>query len=144
MPSHKRLSSVCHSIAQHAASSSSYVHPHLGKAAEKAGRATVQVDLLDSQATSKWLEPTKELILSLSALRGRFAAILSSERFDASAISSALLMFEFRGNFDDYYPKRVNSFIKAASGKTYVHAVNLMGNGVSPNAEWWAQCAGQR
>jgi len=141
MPSLKRLSSVTHSLAHHAASSLSYVHPHLGEATEKAKMTSIEVDLLAIGAVPHGLVATEPLKLSLSALKEKFMAILASEHFSLSDISEARVFFEFRDNFSDYWPTRVSAIIQPRSGRPYIHAVNLMGNSVTPLEEWASQWA---
>jgi len=55
MPSRRRLSSVCQSIAHHAASSLSYVHPHLLQALKATGELIATVDLLSATPYPKEL-----------------------------------------------------------------------------------------
>ncbi len=141
MPSLKRLSSVCHSLAHHAASSLSYVHPHLGEATEKAGKSAVEVDVLATRVVPEGLGAAKPLELSLSALKQRFLTILASEHFEPSGLAAARLFFEFREDFSDYWPTRVSAVVQSLSGRPHIHAVNLMGDSVSPPEAWASQWA---
>jgi hypothetical protein len=102
MPSRKRLRSVVHSLAHHAASSLSYLHPHLGQATERAGKWAVEIDLLGNAVVPEALKPTKQMELSLSALRERFAQMLASEQFAITDLAESRMLFEFRKDFSDY------------------------------------------
>lgn len=144
MPSRKRLRSVVHSLAHHAASSLSYLHPHLGHATEKAGRSEVEVDLLGNTVVPEGLKHTKPMELSLSALRERFAQMLASEQFNLGDLAESRLLFEFRADFSDYWPTKVNALLKPNAGKCVVSAVNLMGDSVIPNPDWQAKWAAER
>lgn len=81
MPSRRRLNSVCQSIAHHAASSLSYVHPHLLQALKATGESIVTVDLLSATPYPKELLSHPHLPTALSSLRDRFEQILKSEGF---------------------------------------------------------------
>ncbi len=136
MPSHKRLSSVCHSIAHHAASSLSYLHPHLGQAAEVAGSTSIEVDLLSPQSFPAETRVSEPLKLAGAALQVRFEEMLKAEGFAVPDLQVGRLCLEFQPDFRDYWPVRVGAVLRSAVGRTYIHAVNQLGEPVSPRSEW--------
>ena len=136
MPSHKRLSSVCHSVAHHAASSLSYLHPHLGQVTEETGSTSIEVDLVSPQSLPAETRVSEPLKLASAALQSRFKEMLKAEGFAADDLQVGRLFFEFQPDFRDYWPVRVGAALRSASSRTYIHAVNQVGEPVSPRSEW--------
>jgi hypothetical protein len=97
MPSLKRLRSVCHSTAQHAASGVSFIQPHLGQACREVGLTQVVIDLKESQPYSKELRVHHQLQLALLALQTRFEEILEAEGFTLQDLTRAELQASILG-----------------------------------------------
>lgn len=93
MARRKRLRSVCHSIAHHAVSGLSYIHPHVLRACRSAGVDRMEVNLLDTEPCPAHFRSIEPLRLSLRGLKDRFEAILISEGFRPSELSAATLVF---------------------------------------------------
>lgn len=136
MPSHKRLNSVCHSIAHHAASSLSYLHPHLVQVTEGVGSTSIEVDLVSPQYLPEEARMSEPLKLASAALQSRFEEMLKAEGFAGTDLQVGRLFFEFHPDFRDYWPVRVGAVLRSAAGRTYIHAVNQVGEPVSPRGEW--------
>ena len=89
----KRLRSVCHSIAHHAASGLSWVHPHVLHACDAHGLTSLEVNLLDEDpcpASCRDIEPLKS---SLLGLKRRFTEILAAEKIALDDLIQASLTF---------------------------------------------------
>ena len=133
MPSEKRLSSVCHSVAHHAVSGLSYVHPHLRRACNAAGLESVVVDLGIEDPCPAQFKTIEPLRLSLQALREKYIEILSSEGFGEKDIKEIILRFEFTKEFPDEYCSNCHAYLVSQSGKEFWHAVNYLGETITPN-----------
>jgi hypothetical protein len=116
--SEKRLSSVCHSIAHHAISGLSYLHPHLGEEVRANGSTDIDIDLLAEDPKFK----NGPLQLATSALRKKFEEILISEGFTLQDVETARLRIDFSGSKDDYLCEGT-SVIVSRRGKTFRHHV---------------------
>ncbi|MCP1453440.1 hypothetical protein [Pseudomonas kilonensis] len=132
MPSHRRLSSVCQSIAHHAASSLSYVHPHLLQALKATGEPIAMVDLLSATPYPKELRSHPHLPTALSSLRDRFEQILKSEGFLISDLNEAKLFFKPDGQYSGEYCCECHAKLLHSSGRKYFAAVNCMGKSIVP------------
>ena len=133
MSSVKRLSSVCHSIAHHAVSGLSYLHPHMRQACRAIGEDTAQIDLLSSNPCPEKLRSNNPLQTALMSLQERFAQILQSEGFSLQQLQKALLFFEFPAEYKSDYCSNCHAFLQTSSGKEFSHAVNYMGRSIVPN-----------
>ncbi|SRR5690554_6282571 len=133
MASSKRLSSVSHSIAHHAVSGLSYVHPHLKQAAKAHAEETVFINLLADEPCPQRFSGIAPLKAALNSLKLRFIEILKSEGFSESELRAAVLMFEFPEKYADDYCSNCHSLLVHTAGKNYAHAVNYMGASISPN-----------
>lgn len=102
MPRRKRLRSVCHSIAHHAVSGLSYIHPHVLRACHDANIDSMQVNLLDVDPCPTQFKGIKPLRLSLRGLREKFEDILVAESFSISDFTLAKLCFTADPGKDDY------------------------------------------
>ena len=131
MAKYKRLNSVSHSMAHHAVSALSYLHPHLGEACEKTKINTVKVNLLSENVYPNNLKKISELELSLNALKETFVRILQSEGFDMSIIKDAALTFYFSLERKDNYCSICNSKIIDKDDKVYEYTVDCMGKVVN-------------
>jgi hypothetical protein len=132
MPSEKRLSSVCHSLAHHAASGLSYVHPHLRQASRIAGADTALINLLLEEPCPPELSAHPHLPQALRSLRTRFADMLASEGFSLGTLKEAKLLFEFTAQFPDDHCSNCHARLVAQSGREFVHAVNYLGASIIP------------
>lgn len=102
MQRRKRLRSVCHSIAHHAVSGLSYVHPHVVCACRHAGASCMQVNLLAADPCPPQFAEIAPLRSSLKGLREKFETILAIEEFSLSDLSLATLCFIPEPGKDDY------------------------------------------
>jgi hypothetical protein len=117
MASSKRLSSVSHSIAHHAVSGLSYVHPHLKLAAKSLADTTALIDLLADDACPQRFSEIAPVNASLNSLKKRFLEILSSESFSISELKTAVLMFEFPNQYPDDYCSNCHSLLIHSTAK---------------------------
>ena len=127
MPSVKHLNSVCHSIAHHAVSGLSFVHPHVLAACRGAGLDQMSVDLLDPEPCPERFRGTEPLRLSLRALRGKLDEILVAEGFSLGDLSSAQLTFAPASQGCDDYCSICHAVLTSATGHTYEHIVDYLG-----------------
>lgn len=102
MPRRKRLRSVCQSIAHHAVSGLSYIHPHVLHACRSVGMGNMQVNLLVADPCPLQFYEIESLRSSLKGLREKFEAILAAEGFSFSDLSLATLSFTPAPDMDDY------------------------------------------
>lgn len=133
MTSSKRLSSVSHSIAHHAVSGLSYVHPHLRQAARQISETTVFVDLLADEPCPERFLNIGPIRLSLNAMKSRFNEILVSEGFEDSELGFAGVLFEFTPEFPDDYCSNCHALLISRKDREYRYSVNYMGESILPN-----------
>lgn len=133
MPSEKRLNSVCHSIAHHAVSGLSYVHPHLRRACNAAGLVSVAIDLGIEEPCPVQFQTIESLRHSLRVLREKFIEILRSEGFGEKDVKEIKLHFEFTREFPDDYCSNCHAYLVSQSGKEFWYAVNYLGDTIAPN-----------
>jgi hypothetical protein len=131
MPSIKRLRSVCHSIAHHAASGLSYVHPHLARACNNAGLESIAIDLKQEEPCPDAFAEIKPLRLALQALRKKFEEILASEGFALTDLRAGILCFEFPSKTDNY-SSNCYACITTNSGRVVRCSVNGVGESIAP------------
>jgi hypothetical protein len=131
MTSEKRLSSVCHSVAHHAVSGLSYLHPHLKRACRANGLSEVSLDLISDLPLPASLVASEELHLAVASLRARFAQILESEGFALTDLRTAWLLFKFPGYRDDYC-SGCHARLVSQNGREFMSAVNYLGNSIAP------------
>lgn len=127
MASAKRLNSVCHSIAHHAVSGLSFIHPHLRLACKSAGIDRITIELLSENPYPQNLKHLQPLALALLALREKFITILNAEGFDITHIQSVTLQFQFQLLVDDDYSTNCLAKITSKYGKTYQQFVDALG-----------------
>jgi hypothetical protein len=133
MASQKRLSSVCHSIAHHAVSALSFIHPHLRQACRSNREKVAVIDLLADEPCPLAFLEIAPLRLALNTLKHRFVDILITEGFGLVDIKSAWAIFEFKDDYPDDFCSNCHAFLKSAEGKEFKHAVNYLGNSIVPN-----------
>ena len=127
MPSHKRLKSVVQSIAHHAVSALSFVHPHLGQACEAADLDSIEVYISEMEPCPKEFLHIEPLRLALSTLKETFYGLVVTEGFEPKDIEAAKLAFEFKHGQLDHYCSVCTASLVSAS-KTYQSKVNYLGN----------------
>lgn len=140
MPSNKRLNSVCHSIAHHAVSALSYLHPHLRQACNTIGVPCARVSLKEKNPCPEVFRHIEPLQLSILALREKFESILMSEGFTLAEIDSVDLTFYFTPEFPDDYCSICDSEIVSVTGKKYRYVVDYMGITRAPNNALQSDC----
>jgi hypothetical protein len=127
MPSVKHLNSVCHSIAHHAVSGVSFVHPHVLAACRSAGLDRMCVNLLDNEPCPESFRDIEPLRLSLRALRSKLEGILNAEGFSMADLSFAQLTFSPASNDSDEYCSVCRAILTSTTGRTYEHVVDYLG-----------------
>lgn len=132
MPCRRRLSSVCQSIAHHAASSLSYVHPHLLQALKATAESIAKVDILSATPYPKELLSHSHLPTALSSLRDRVEQILKSEGFLITDLNEAKQFFKPDGQYRDEYCCECHARLSHSSGRKYFAAVNCIGKPIVP------------
>lgn len=128
MPSQKRLNSICHSIAHHAVSGISYIHPHVLQACRAAGLTQMVVSLLDSEPCPESFRGIEPLRLSLRGLRMRFEEILAAEGFSVTDLTEASLTFSPDPQFSDDYCTICHSHLTSSMGRSYEHTIDCLGH----------------
>jgi hypothetical protein len=127
MASHKRLKSVVQSIAHHAVSALSFVHPHLGQACEAEGLDSIEIFVSEDEPCPKVFLHIKPLRIALNKLKETFYGLVVIEGFEPKEIETARLVFEFRhGQLDHYCSNCTASLVSAST--TYKSKVNYLGN----------------
>lgn len=127
MPSAKRLNSVCHSVAHHAVSGLSYIHPHVLATCRSAGVEQMDIDLLDREPCPPQFRDIEPLRLSLRALREKFESVLASEGFSIADLSRAQLTFSRDSAFSDDYCSVCRAKLTSKAGRDYEHLVDCLG-----------------
>ena len=127
MPSKKRLNSVCHSIAHHAVSGLSYIHPHILRTCRDAGISKLSISLLDAEPCPPGFIEVQPLRLSLTALKNKFESILASEGFSIADISKVTLTFSPDINMGDDYCSICHATLTSNTGQTYEHIIDCLG-----------------
>jgi hypothetical protein len=127
MASHKRLKSVVQSIAHHAVSALSFVHPHLGLACEADGLDSIEIFISENEPCPKVFLHIEPLRLALNSLRKTFYSLVVTEGFATKDIELARLVFEFKHGQLDHYCSNCTALLVSAS-KTYKSKVNYLGN----------------
>lgn len=131
MISEKRLSSVCHSVAHHAVSGLSYLHPHLARACRASGVSEANLDLISDAPLPPELRVSEELSLAVTSLRARFSKIVESEGFALTDLVTACLLFKFVEYRDDYCSD-CHARLVSQGGRKFMSAVNYLGNSIVP------------
>ncbi|QVW26708.1 hypothetical protein KJF94_14720 [Pseudomonas hormoni] len=132
MPSCKRLRSVCHSLAHHAASSLSYVHPHLSEALRTLNTSFAAFDLMERDVCPPALESHPYLSNGLKSVQARFVEILEREGFTLSALQGATVLFKFDQDRLDDFGCECHARLVTPNGREYVAAVNYLGKSIVP------------
>lgn len=127
MASHKRLKSVVQSIAHHAVSGLSFVHPHLGQACESSGFDSIDIYVSETEPCPKEFLHIEPLRLALNTLKETFYGLVIAEGFEPKDIESTKLVFEFEHGQLDHYCSVCTATLVSAS-KAYQSKVNFLGN----------------
>lgn len=133
MPSQKKIKSICHNLAHHAASGLSFLSPHLQQTCRASGLHSVDIDLLQAQPYPAALKPLKSLEYGLVALRKRFETILAAEGFAIDDFGVMLLRFDFSGATDDY-GSNCHAFMVSKQGTEARESVNSIGENILHDA----------
>lgn len=131
MASTKRLNSVAHSIAHHAVSGLSYLHPHLSKACEAEGATYVEIDLLAIEPCPVRFRAISPVLLSIRELKNFYLRLLESEGFNEDDLTETRLLFSFDLKRFDHYCSVCTATLKAKDGKVFEKTVDYMGNEVT-------------
>ncbi len=131
MSSHKRLKSVAHSLAHHAVSALSYVHPHLSESCEREGLSSIEIDLMAANSCPKQFLGNKPLELSLNELKVTLNTILESEGFKINDLKSIILEFSFYHGQKDHYCSNCKATLYSTECRLYERTVNYMGDTIS-------------
>jgi hypothetical protein len=131
MASAKRLNSVCHSIAHHAVSGLSYVHPHVLATCRGAGLEEMAVNLLDAEPCPQRFRDIEPLRLSLRGLREKLEGILTTEGFSLADLSAADVTFRRDSRFRDDYCSICHARLVSKAGRVYEHRVDYVGRSIA-------------
>jgi len=124
----KRLRSVCHSIAHHATSGLSWVHPHVLRACEARGLSALEVNLLDDEPCPQACLEIEPLKLSLRGVKSKLREILSTEGMTIEDLTQASLTFIRAPEARDDYNTVCRAQLAAGEGIGVNVAVDFMGN----------------
>lgn len=127
MASEKRLNSVCHSIAHHAVSGLSSVHPHIAKACRIHDVDSITADLLADEPCPPPFDSLEPLRLSLGALSEKFASILIAEGFDRQDLASATVTFWPDPAINDDYCTICRATLVSNTGRRFEHTIDISG-----------------
>lgn len=136
----KRLRSVCHSIAHHAVSGLSYVHPHALAAVRVAGVGSLTVNLLDPEPCPEQFRNSEPLLLSLRGLKGKLETILASESMALSELNVASLTFTPDPTCKDDHCTVCHAVLAAPESSAVECTVNYLGETIAPNNAMHATC----
>ena len=131
MSNHKRLKSVAHSIAHHAVSVLSHVHPHLSEACEELGHRAIEIQLMNENPCPNQFREISPVVLSLKNLKKTFANILEREGFKINDLVSANLEFRFYHGSKDHYCSDCKATLKSTEGRAYESGVNYVGDTIT-------------
>jgi hypothetical protein len=127
MASEKRLNSVCHSLAHHATSGLSFIHPHAVTACRQHRAESVTADLLASEPCPEPFRADESLRLSLGALAEKLRCILAAEGFTEEDLSEASATFWPDPAFSDGHGTICRSVIVSKSGRRFEHTLDCLG-----------------
>jgi len=123
MSSQRVLAGVAHSIAHHAASGLSYVHPHLFHACASVAVHEATIDLLSDNPYPLGLPTVEPLRLSLGCVARKFKSILLAHGLSISDVSDAALRVQFPLVGGDGYACQVEARITSSRRKVYYTVV---------------------
>jgi hypothetical protein len=135
MAAQNRLTSVCHSIAHHAASGLCYVHPDLGRTVRASGESEALIDLLDRAHAPRPIIFRSHLEKAIGALRQRFAQILASEGLAVEDLAGAKLLFVFDPDAD-VTCSTVHACLTEKDGRRSRRAVDYLGAQAAPRSDF--------
>ena len=93
---------MCQSIAHHAASGLSFVHPHVSRACGSAKVDQMEIGLLECEPCPAKFDSIEPLRLALRALQAKFEVILSAEGWSTAHLLDARLWLSPVPGKDDY------------------------------------------
>ena len=124
----KRLRSVGHSIAHHATSGLSWVHPHVLHACAARDLRALEVNLLDDEPCPRICLDIEPLKVSLRGLKAKLSEILATEGMTLGDLTQASLMFIRAPEARDDYSTICRAQLTGHNGRTIDVAVDFMGN----------------
>lgn len=124
----KRIRSVCHSIAHHAASGVSFVHPHVLHACTELGSGELEVNLLNGELCPPSCSNNETLRRSLEGVRLKLSEILAAEGMIVEDLARASLTFVRAPEARDDYSTICRAQLTAQNGYTADVTVDFMGN----------------
>ena len=127
MSSQKRLRSVCQSIAHHAASSLSWLHPHVAQACRDQGVEKITINLLESDGLLANGEAATPLQNATKSLAEKFHSILLAEGFLPSELAVASISLAPDVDFNDDYSTVSDARLQSHDGQAVRYVVNCLG-----------------
>ncbi len=127
MASEKRLNSVCHSIAHHATSGISFIHPHVVTACRQYNAKSITADLLAPEPCPEPFRSNEPLRRSLGALADKLRSILAAERFTEEDLTEASVTFWPDPAFSDDYGTICRAVIVSRNGRRFEHTLDCLG-----------------
>jgi hypothetical protein len=127
MASEKRLNSVCHSLAHHATSGLSFIHPHAVKACQQNHAESITADLLASEPCPESFRANEPLRMSFRALAEKLRSILAAEGFSESDLSEASATFWPDPAFSDGYGTICRAVLVSKSSRRFEHTLDCLG-----------------
>jgi hypothetical protein len=127
MASEKRLNSVCHSLAHHATSGLSFIHPHAVAACRQHNAELINADLLSAEPCPAPFCASEPLRLSLGALAEKLGSILAAEGFSKENLNTASATFWPDPAFSDGYGTICRAVIVSKSGRRFEHTLDCLG-----------------
>ncbi|WP_434939010.1 hypothetical protein ACRWQN_16905 [Shewanella sp. HL-SH8] len=121
----KRSRSVIHSVAHHAVSALSWLHPRLGQ--ECLGQNVIELnfDLLNSNITNQNFVASNETKMAFNTLKSTFERIAEAEGVEVNQLVNASISFGFA---KDHWPNYCCCSCTSSSGKFVSVKVDGLGN----------------
>lgn len=123
MSSLRNLNGVAHSLAHHAQSGLSYLHPHLAEACSAIGVNVATVEVMSQQPYPAGLPASKPLELALGELHQFFSALLQKHHVSPEQVQSCLLTFTFKSATHSPFLCDVACSIATQTGKIFSREV---------------------
>jgi hypothetical protein len=123
-----RIRSVCHSIAHHAASGVSFLHPHILAACTALGIRELEVNLLEEDPGPLSCRNNEPLRLSLRGVREKLSNILAAEGMTLEDLVHASLTFIRAPEARDDYSTICRAQLVRKDGAAAEVAVDFLGH----------------
>lgn len=127
MSSQKRLRSVCQSIAHHAVSGLSYLHPHVARACRDQGIAKITINLFESDGRLENVLAGTPLQNAIKSLSEKFHSVLLAEGFSLSDLAVASISLAPDKDFNDDYCTVCDAQLGQYDGQSVRYVVNCLG-----------------